>query len=133
MNTIFYKTDTTITAEQFSQVFRASGIKRPVDNLPRLQKMLDQGDILITAWDGERLVGVARSITDFSYCCYLSDLAVDKNYQSYGIGKELVRKTHLQITEEVSLILLSSPIAMEFYPHIGFQKIENGFIIPRQR
>lgn len=133
MHTIIYKADTIITAEQFSQVFQASGIKRPVDNLSRLQKMLDHGDILITAWDGDHLVGVARSITDFSYCCYLSDLAVDKSYQSYGIGKELVRQTQLQMTEEVALILLSSPIAMDFYPHIGFQKIENGFIIPRQR
>jgi len=133
MNTIIYKTNEEITAEQLSQVFRASGIIRPVDDLPRLQKMLDNGDILITAWDDDKLVGVARSITDFSYCCYLSDLAVDKSYQSLGIGKELVRQTQLQITDEVVLILLSSPIAMEFYPHIGFQKIENGFIIPRQR
>ena len=133
MNTIIYKSNETITAEQLSQVFRTSGIKRPIDDLPRLQKMLDNGDILITAWDDDKLVGVARSITDFSYCCYLSDLAVDKSYQSLGIGKELVRQTQLQITDEVVLILLSSPIAMEFYPHIGFQKIENGFIIPRQR
>jgi len=133
MNTIIYKSNETITAEQLSQVFRISGIKRPVDDLPRLQKMLDNGDILITAWDGDQLVGIARSITDYSYCCYLSDLAVNKSYQSLGIGKELVRQTQQRISEEVALILLSSPIAMEFYPHIGFQKIENGYIIPRQR
>jgi len=133
MNTIIYKSNETITAEQLSQVFRTSGIKRPIDDLPRLQKMLDNGDILITAWDGDQLVGIARSITDYSYCCYLSDLAVNKSYQSLGIGKELVRQTQQRISEEVALILLSSPIAMEFYPHIGFQKIENGYIIPRQR
>ena len=131
MKTINYKINAPIAAEQFSQVFRASGIRRPVDDLPRLQKMLDHADLLITAWDGEQLVGVARSITDFSYCCYLSDLAVDKSYQSHGIGKELVRQTQRQLSEEVALILLSAPTAMEFYPHIGFQKIENGFIIPR--
>ena len=133
MNTIIYKSNETITAEQLSQVFRTSGIKRPVDNLPRLQKMLDNGDILITAWDDDQIVGIARSITDYSYCCYLSDLAVNKSYQSLGIGKELVRQTQQQISEEVALILLSSPIAMEFYPRIGFQKMENGYIIPRQR
>ena len=132
MSTIIYKSNEDITAEQLSQVFRTSGIKRPVDDLSRLQKMLDNGDILITAWDGDQLVGIARSITDYSYCCYLSDLAVNKNYQSLGIGKELVRQTQLHISEEVALILLSSPIAMEFYPHIGFKKVENGFIIPRQ-
>ncbi|MGN1387635.1 MAG: GNAT family N-acetyltransferase [Bacillus sp. (in: firmicutes)] len=131
MKTINYKINAPIAAEQFSQVFRASGIRRPVDDLPRLQKMLDHADLLITAWDGEQLVGVARSITDFSYCCYLSDLAVDKSHQSQGIGKELVRQTQRQLSEEVALILLSAPTAMEFYPHIGFQKIENGFIIPR--
>ena len=133
MKTITYKTNESITAEQFSKVFRASGIRRPVDDLPRLQKMLEHSDLLITAWDREQLVGVARSITDFSYCCYLSDLAVDQNYQSHGIGKELVRQTQQQINEEVALILLSSPIAMEFYPRIGFQKVENGYIIPRLR
>lgn len=94
--------------------------------------MLDQADMIITAWDGGKLVGIARAITDFSYCCYLSDLAVNKEYQKKGIGRELVRRVHEMLGEEISLILLASPVAMNYYPKIGFTKIENGYIIPRK-
>ncbi|MDT8861149.1 GNAT family N-acetyltransferase [Alkalihalobacillus sp. MEB130] len=121
-----------ITAEELSAVFKSSGIKRPVDDVARLQRMIDNADILITAWDQENLIGVARAITDFSYCCYLSDLAVHHQYQNMGIGKDLVQFLQNQIGEEVALILLSSPTAMGYYPQIGFDKIPNGFIIARK-
>ncbi len=132
MTTIHYEESKTISAEELAAVFRKSGIRRPVEDLPRLQKMIDQADITITAWEGGTLVGIARAITDFSYCCYLSDLAVDRDYQKKGIGKELVRRVHEQLGDDISLLLLASPIAMEYYPKIGFQKIENGYIIPRK-
>ncbi|MGI8386311.1 GNAT family N-acetyltransferase [Robertmurraya sp. P23] len=132
MITIHYDENKKITAEELADVFRKSGIRRPVEDLPRLQKMIDQADITMTAWDGRRLVGIARAITDFSYCCYLSDLAVDQDYQNQGIGKELVRRVHERLGEEISLILLASPIAMYYYPKIGFKQIENGYIIPRK-
>ncbi|MFC0476309.1 GNAT family N-acetyltransferase [Robertmurraya beringensis] len=132
MNTIHFEESKEISAAELADVFRKSGIRRPVEDLPRLQKMLDQADITMTAWDGMRLVGIARAITDFSYCCYLSDLAVDKEYQNQGIGKELVKRVQERIGEEISLILLASPIAMDYYPKIGFQKIQNGYIIPRK-
>ncbi|MBL4953513.1 GNAT family N-acetyltransferase [Neobacillus sp. OS1-32] len=130
---IEYKLNTMITAEELSRLFKASGIKRPVDDLPRLAKMITNADLTFTAWDGEKLVGVARAITDFSYCCYLSDLAVDRDYQKRGIGKKLVNLLQEQIGEEVMLLLLSSPIAMEYYPRIGFDQVDNGFIIKRKR
>ncbi|MCM3600796.1 GNAT family N-acetyltransferase [Robertmurraya korlensis] len=132
MITIHYEESKKITAEILADVFSKSGIRRPVEDLPRLQKMIDHADIIITAWDGETLVGIARAITDFSYCCYLSDLAVDRDYQNQGIGKELVRRIHERLGEEISLILLASPIAMDYYPKIGFHKIQNGYIIPRK-
>ncbi|MBS4214540.1 MULTISPECIES: GNAT family N-acetyltransferase [Neobacillus] len=128
-----YKINVPISAEELSTVFKASGIKRPVDDLPRLQRMLDHADITITAWVGEKLAGVARAITDYNYCCYLSDLAVDKTYQKMGIGKEMVRLLQDQIGDEVTLILLASPIAMEYYPRIGFERIDNGYMIARNR
>ncbi|MEK3980889.1 GNAT family N-acetyltransferase [Psychrobacillus sp. FSL K6-2836] len=122
-----------IKAEELSEVFKSSGIKRPSDDLNRLQRMIENSGVLITAWDNHRLIGVARAITDYSYCCYLSDLAVNKDYQNKGIGRELIRLVQEQIGEEVALLLLSSPIAMEYYPKIGFEKIENGFKIARKR
>jgi ribosomal protein S18 acetylase RimI-like enzyme len=80
-----------------------------------------------------KLVGVSRSLTDFCYCCYLSDLAVRKEYQTSGIGKKLIELTKSVIGDQTALILLSAPAAMEFYPKIGFSKIENGFIIKRSK
>lgn len=132
MTTIHFEENKEISAAELADVFHKSGIRRPVEDLPRLQKMLDQADITMTAWEGMRLVGIARAITDFSYCCYLSDLAVDRDYQNQGIGKELVRRVQERLGEEISLILLASPIAMDYYPKIGFQEIQNGYIIPRK-
>ena len=89
---IIYKYNELITAEAMIEVFKKSGINRPIDDKERIQAMLDHGNILVTAWDGGKLIGVARSLTDFSFCCYLSDLAVDRAYQKSGIGKKLDRK-----------------------------------------
>ncbi len=133
INTIEYKLNTAITPEELSRLFKASGIKRPAADLSRLEKMINNADLTFTAWDDGKLVGVARAITDFSYCCYLSDLAVDQDYQKSGIGKRLVRLLQEQIGEQVTLILLASPIAMEYYPRIGFEKADNGFKMMRKR
>jgi ribosomal protein S18 acetylase RimI-like enzyme len=132
MTEIIYKHVTAIQPQQLANVFKMSGIKRPFDDLHRLQRMIENADIMITAWNGSNLIGIARAITDFSYCCYLSDLAVNKQYQNMGIGKELVRLVRDKLSEEVTLILLASPGALEYYPHIGFDKIENGFKISRK-
>ncbi|SFC25505.1 Acetyltransferase (GNAT) domain-containing protein [Bacillus sp. OV322] len=130
---IEYKVNAAITPLQMSKLFKASGLNRPAEDLPRLQRMIDHADILITAWDGNHLAGIARAITDFSYCCYLSDLAVDKHYQKSGIGRELTRLVQEQAGKETALLLLSSPIAMEYYPRIGFEKADNAFKIPREK
>jgi len=130
---INYKINVNIKAEELSHVFKCSCIKRPADDLNRLQRMIENSNLIITAWDNDLLIGIARAITDYSYSCYLSDLAVDNGYQNKGIGKKLVQMIQENIGEEVALILLSSPIAMEFYPAIGFEGIENGFKVSRKR
>jgi ribosomal protein S18 acetylase RimI-like enzyme len=129
--TIEYKVNALLLSEDVSDVFKSSGIKRPVDDLERIQRMIENADVIISAWDGVKLVGIARAITDFSYCCYLSDLAVSKEYQKTGIGTELVRRLQEHLGDEVSLLLLSAPTAMEYYPRIGFEKTEKAFLIPR--
>lgn len=131
MSKIAYKKDSMISAEQLSDVFRRSGIRRPVDDLARMEKMLRHADVLITAWDGERLVGVARALSDFCYCCYLSDLAVDREYQHDGIGKTMVDKVHAAIGEQSMLLLLAAPEAKAYYPKIGFEAADNAWIIKR--
>ncbi|OEZ83748.1 acetyltransferase (GNAT) family protein [Janthinobacterium sp. HH106] len=88
--------------------------------------------LVLSAWGDGQLVGLARSLTDHAYCCYLSDLAVDKQYQGLSIGKALVQRTQAVIGDEVSLILLSAPDAMSYYPTLGFEPAANAFIIQRK-
>lgn len=131
MQKISYKNGCSISPEQLAGVFRNSGIRRPVEDLERLATMLKHASLIITAWDGEQLVGVARALTDFSYCCYLSDLAVDKRYQKSGIGRELIRLVSAAIGEQSMLLLLAAPEAMAYYPKTGFEAVGNGWIIKR--
>lgn len=130
---ITYKTNAKPEAHELSELFKNSGIKRPVEDLNRIKKMIDHANIVITAWDGEKLVGIARALSDFAYCCYLSDLAVDKEYQNQGIGHELVNEVQKLIGDESNLVLLSAPEAIEYYPKIGFEKAGNSYIIYRKK
>jgi predicted N-acetyltransferase YhbS len=128
---ISYRTDMIPEKELVVDLYKSSGLNRPVDDKERIGRMYANSNLVITAWDGETLVGVARSLTDFCYCCYLSDLAVRKEYQKHGIGKGLIQRTKEQIGDQTMLLLLSAPGAMEYYPKVGFRKVENGFIIDR--
>lgn len=130
---ISYKTGILPTVEQVVEVYRSAGLNRPLHDTARMEKMFAQSNLIVTAWAGETLIGVARSVTDFCYCCYLSDLAVRKEYQAKGIGKQLMGITRAQVGDETALLLLSAPGAMTYYPQAGFEKIENGFIIKRKR
>ncbi|CAM4267891.1 ribosomal protein S18 acetylase RimI-like enzyme [Paenibacillus endophyticus] len=129
---INYYSDRMITAADLSLVFENSGIKRPFQDLARLEKMIEHADLIITAWDGSKLVGIARCLTDFVYCCYLSDLAVSRAYQRLGIGKQLVEHARAALGPSVSVVLLSAPTATEYYPRIGFTNTDKCFLIPRE-
>jgi GNAT superfamily N-acetyltransferase len=122
-----------VSARQLAELFRSSGIRRPIDDLPRLEKMLQHANLVIGAYAGTRLVGIARALTDFSYCCYLSDLAVAKEHHNLGIGRELINRVKQRVGEQTMLLLLASPEAMEYYPKIGFEPVANGWIIKRKR
>lgn len=120
-----------IDPEQFVDPLKRSTLaeRRPVEDRERMAKMLKHGNILITAWHDDLLVGVSRALTDFSFCCYLSDLAVDEAYQKQGIGKELIRLTHEVAGKETSLILLAAPKAAGYYPKIGMERFTDCFLI----
>jgi N-acetylglutamate synthase-like GNAT family acetyltransferase len=133
MTQIEYRHNASLAATDVAAVFNASGIRRPTTDLARIERMFANANLVISAWHENKLIGVCRALTDFSYCCYLSDLAVDKAYQKHGIGSELIARVQQTIGDEVALILLSSPEAMGYYPKLGFEKVENGFIIKRVR
>jgi predicted N-acetyltransferase YhbS len=119
---IEYRVGNELDLDQVIELYRAStlGERRPVDERDRMEKMLRNANLVITAWDGELMVGISRSLTDFAYATYLSDLAVRESYQRQGIGKELVRRTKEQSGPGARVILLSAPKAVDYYPHIGF-------------
>jgi ribosomal protein S18 acetylase RimI-like enzyme len=131
MMSITYRHDLSLTPAQFIDVLNRStlGARRPVDDAACIADMLKHGNLLCTAWDGDQLVGVARSVTDFSYCCYLSDLAVDAAYQRQGIGKELIRHTQQQLGAKCKLILLAAPAAVNYYPKIGFTAHHSAWLL----
>lgn len=122
---ITYQIENKLSLQDFQDILINStlGERRPVNEPERLQKMLAQANLIITARDEGQLVGVARSLTDFSYCTYLSDLAVDVAYQKQGIGKELIRRTKIE-SPQAKLILLSAPAAIAYYPKIGMTQHE---------
>jgi ribosomal protein S18 acetylase RimI-like enzyme len=133
--TIHYEIDRVISVAEFVNLLRRSTLaeRRPVDDESCLRAMLQHGNLLCTAWDGSLLVGLARSVTDFEYCCYLSDLAVDEFYQQKGIGRELIRLTQSRLGAKAKLILLSAPKAVTYYPKIGFDAHNSAWIIPATR
>lgn len=128
-----YHINKPVEAGIVADLFRDSGIRRPVDDISRIEKMLENANLIITAWDGEKLIDICRCLTDFAYCCYLSDLAVAANYQRRGIGKELIARTKEYLGEEVMILLLAAPAAKDYYGPVGFTKVENGWIINRMR
>ncbi|MGC1241712.1 MAG: GNAT family N-acetyltransferase [Chryseosolibacter sp.] len=132
---ITYRSNIKITADDFVDLLKRSTLdaRRPVDQPERIQRMLDHANVVVTAWSGERLVGVSRAVTDFSFCCYLSDLAVDARFQHQGIGKELVTLTHEAAGMETMLILLAAPAATEYYPKIGMTRFQHCFIRDRKK
>lgn len=135
VNGIRYALEPDLSAEAFIEVLEASGLaeRRPVSERGRIETMLRHADIILTARSGARLVGVSRAIADFGFCCYLSDLAVDREFQRRGIGRALIERTWDSAGRQTTLILLAAPAATAYYPHIGMTKHETCFTFPRER
>src|SRR6185295_12964886 len=113
------------------ELYRAStlGERRPVDDRARMAAMLRHATILVTAWDGDQLVGISRAVSDLSYFTYLADLAVRVSHQRRGIGKELIRRTQEAGGPQTNLLLLAAPAAEDYYPHIGFSRHESAWLL----
>lgn len=130
MTGIVYNVESNLDGQEFIEVLNRStlGERRPVDDFKRITEMCKNANLIVTARLDRKLIGVARSITDFAYCTYLSDLAVDKDYQKKGIGKRLIEETKRQ-TPQAKLILLSAPAAIDYYPKIGMKRHNHCFIL----
>jgi predicted N-acetyltransferase YhbS len=134
MPTVTYQLEPALTPDEFIDVLVRSTLaaRRPVHDLDAIRGMLRNADVIVTARLDGLLVGVSRAITDFAFCTYLSDLAVDERQQRQGIGRELIRRTHEVAGLNTMLILLAAPKAQTYYPHIGMRKHESCWFIPRR-
>jgi N-acetylglutamate synthase-like GNAT family acetyltransferase len=128
---IQYSFDSKPTADQIIELYDNCGLPRPTHDKERIQKMYDNSNLIVTAWHDALLVGVSRSITDWVWSCYLSDLAVREEYKKSGIGKKLIQLTKDKVGENSMVLLLSVPTAMDYYPKVGFEKQESSFILNR--
>jgi predicted N-acetyltransferase YhbS len=120
---IDYRLGNDLDLDEVIDVYRRStlGERRPVDDRERMRQMLERANLVVTAWDGARLVGIARSLSDFCYATYLSDLAVDVEYQRGGIGRELMRRTQ-EAGGQATVFLFAAPKAVDYYPRVGFSQ-----------
>ena len=128
---IKYRTGNDLDLDEVIDLYKAStlGLRRPIDDRKRFRAMLKKANLVLTAWDGKLLVGISRSLTDFSYITYLSDLAVRVSHQKLGIGKELIRRTQLHGGAKTTLLLLAAPAAITYYPHIGFTHAPQAWVL----
>lgn len=122
MTPIEYRLGNDLDLDQLIELYRAStlGARRPVDDRATMSDMLQHANLVVSAWEGELLVGISRSLTDWSYIAYLSDLAVRQSHQRQGIGVELIRRTQEALGPNAKILLLAAPAAVDYYPKIGF-------------
>jgi len=128
---ISYRLGNQLDLTQVIDLYAAStlGERRPIADRPRMAAMVQHANLVITAWDGALLVGIARSLTDFVYATYLSDLAVRASHQRQGIGKQLIRETQRAGGSQTSIILLAAPKAVDYYGHIGFEQHPSAWVL----
>ncbi|MEJ2141394.1 MAG: GNAT family N-acetyltransferase [Gammaproteobacteria bacterium] len=130
---IEYKVNTPVSVKQFIKLLNESTLakRRPVDNMVCIQGMLENSNLVVTAWNGEKLIGISRCITDFHYACYLSDLAVNKEFQGMGIGKKLQKITQQQLGPYCKIILIAAPSANSYYEKLGYTNNERCWLLER--
>lgn len=126
-----YRLGNDLELDQVIELYHQStlGERRPVEDRACMAEMLERANLVVTAWDRNRLVGISRSLTDFCYVAYLADLAVHHDYQRSGIGKALVEHTRAALGPKALIVLLAAPAAVDYYPHIGFQHHPQAWIL----
>jgi len=127
---IRYAADVNLDVSQVAALYERATLRRPTRDTVRMGRMLEHANLVVGAWDGERLIGVARALTDFGWVCYLADLAVDPDYQRRGVGRELIRRVREYVGPEISIVLRAAPLAADYYHRIGFTHLDNAWILP---
>jgi predicted N-acetyltransferase YhbS len=126
-----YRVGVDLDLDEVIDLYRAStlGERRPIDDRAVVADMVRHADLVVSAWEGERLVGIARSLTDFVYVCYLADLAVRRSHQKLGIGRELIARTRAALGPRSMIVLLAAPAAEDYYPKLGFSRHGSAWVL----
>ena len=126
-----YRFGNQLDLDQVTELYRAStlGERRPIDDPAIVRSMLEHANLVVTAWDGGRLVGISRTLTDFAYVGYLADLAVRESHQRQGLGLALIQKTRERMGPRSMLVLLAAPKAVDYYPRVGFRRHESAWVL----
>lgn len=128
---VTYRINSSVSTDQFIDLLVSSSLaeRRPINDRECIEGMINNSNLVVTAWHGNKLVGIARSMTDLHYACYLSDLAVDKDYQKNNIGRELLKITQQQLGPKCKLILIAAPAANSYYEHVGFTNNQHCWVL----
>lgn len=131
MSNISYRSGNDIPLGQFIELYRSNslGERRPLENRSCMADLLRHANLVISAWDNDRLVGIARSLTDFCFVAYLADLAVHDDFQRRGIGRQLIRQTRLALGPDSKIVLIATPSAVGYYPHLGFTHHPEAWVL----
>lgn len=131
LNQIEYRTGNQLSLDSVLDLYRESGLgeRRPIDDREAFSAMLSHANLVVTAWEGDLLVGISRTLTDFAYVGYLSDLAVRQSHQRHGIGTVLIEKTRQMMGPRSMLVLLAAPLARDYYPKLGFARHDSAWIL----
>lgn len=135
MPEIIYALEPDLSAAEFIDVLERSTLaeRRPIDDVPRMDQMLRQAQVIVTARAAGQLVGISRALSDFCFATYLADLAVDKKFQGHGIGRRLIDETRIAAGSQTMIILIAAPGARTYYPHIGMQPHDSCWVINRDQ
>lgn len=128
---IRYQIGNELDVSQVIELYAAStlGARRPIGERDRFAAMIREANLVITAWEKDVMVGIARSLSDFHYITYLADLAVRVSHQRRGIGKELIRRTQIASGPQTNVLLLAAPAAEKYYEHIGFTHMPQAWML----
>ena len=128
---IEYRFGNDLDLQQVIELYRATtlGERRPIDDPSILSDMISHANLVVTAWENEMLVGICRTLTDFTYVGYLADLAVRQSHQRMGIGVAMIEQTRTKMGPRSMLVLLSAPKAVDYYPRIGFTQHQSAWVL----
>ncbi len=128
---ISYRVGNDLDLDEVLDLYRAStlGARRPIDDRAIFADMIRHANLVVTAWEGDLMVGISRSLTDFTYVAYLSDLAVRDSHQKLGIGRELIARTRAEMGPRSMIVLLAAPAAVDYYPKLGFTQHGSAWVL----